>query len=44
MHKYNKVFIALITVASFLISGCYAVKNENKNIPEKIKPQDRQLD
>ncbi len=44
MHKYNKVFIALILAASFLISGCHTTKNENKNIPEKIKTQDRQLD
>lgn len=44
MLKYNKVFIALILAASFLMSGCYTAKNENKSIPEKMKDQDRQLD
>lgn len=44
MNKYNRVFIALILASSFLMVGCFAPKNHEKGVHEKMQDQDRQLD
>lgn len=44
MHQYNKAFIALILACSFLMVGCFAPKNHNESVHEKMKDHDRQLE